>query len=139
MVFYDFMIFPLFPDIQPHFSCTHPIRKRVLITLITLHSSVVWFYKSCRLAWKNNGFTLWLFSLNILLVLCACAPIKISPYPIDRVETLGQSMTKQDVTVSLHVLNDPDDRDTHGFRELDTLPHAGQGHFLGGRNDGRTS
>lgn len=78
-------------------------------TMCELHSSVVWFYKSCRLAWKNNGFTLWLFSLNILLVLCACAPIKIPPYPIDRVETLGQSMTRQDVTVSLHVLNDPEE------------------------------
>lgn len=48
-------------------------------------------------------------TINILLVLCACAPIKIPPYPIDRVETLSQSMTKEDVTVNIHVLNDPEE------------------------------
>ena len=32
MVFYDFTMFPLFPDTQPHFPYTSPIKKRVLIT-----------------------------------------------------------------------------------------------------------
>jgi hypothetical protein len=41
MVFYDFTMFPLFPDTQPHFSYTSLIKKRVLITFALTNSAML--------------------------------------------------------------------------------------------------